>query len=147
MKLRCVLLLVFFLGAASNAYAYLETYTEGETQVTAGDQNTNMYRLNAVGSIAMKKLKKIDEALARNPNENVSAMDISQIEQLIDSNENEQKQQLEQMMKKVSKTLSSPENLRVMPDKRLYKELSTLSIRETRDTAVAVELLKQLGRR
>lgn len=147
MKLRCVLLLVFFLGAASNAYAYLETYTEGETQVTAGDQNTNMYRLNAVGSIAMKKLKKIDEALARNPNENVNAMDISQIEQLIDSNENEQKQQLEQMMKKVSKTLSSPENLRVMPDKRLYKELSTLSIRETRDTAVAVELLKQLGRR
>ena len=147
MKLRCVLLLVFFLGAASNAYAYLETYTEGETQVTAGDQNTNMYRLNAVGSIAMKKLKKIDEALARNPNENVSAMDISQIEQLIDSNENEQKQQLEQMMKKVSKTLSSPENLRVLPDKRLYKELSTLSIRETRDTAVAVELLKQLGRR
>jgi hypothetical protein len=138
---------VFFLGAASNAYAYLETYTEGETQVTAGDQNTNMYRLNAVGSIAMKKLKKIDEALARNPNENVNAMDISQIEQLIDSNENEQKQQLEQMMKKVSKTLSSPENLRVMPDKRLYKELSTLSIRETRDTAVAVELLKQLGRR
>lgn len=147
MKLRCVLLLVFFLGAASNAYAYLETYTEGETQVTAGDQNTNMYRLNAVGSIAMKKLKKIDEALARNPNENVNAMDISQIEQLIDSNENEQKQQLEQMMKKVSKTLSSPENLRVLPDKRLYKELSTLSIRETRDTAVAVELLKQLGRR
>jgi hypothetical protein len=138
---------VFFLGAASNAYAYLETYTEGETQVTAGDQNTNMYRLNAVGSIAMKKLKKIDEVLARNPNENVNAMDISQIEQLIDSNENEQKQQLEQMMKKVSKTLSSPENLRVMPDKRLYKELSTLSIRETRDTAVAVELLKQLGRR
>lgn len=147
MKLRCVLLLVFFLGAASNAYAYLETYTEGETQVTAGDQNTNMYRLNAVGSIAMKKLKKIDEVLARNPNENVNAMDISQIEQLIDSNENEQKQQLEQMMKKVSKTLSSPENLRVLPDKRLYKELSTLSIRETRDTAVAVELLKQLGRR
>lgn len=147
MKLWRVLLLVFFLGAASNAYAYLETYTEGETQVTAGDQNTNMYRLNAVGSIAMKKLKKIDEALARNPNENVNAMDISQIEQLIDSNENEQKQQLEQMMKKVSKTLSSPENLRVMPDKRLYKELSTLSIRETRDTAVAVELLKQLGRR
>lgn len=147
MKLRCVLLLVFFLGAASNAYAYLETYTEGETQVTAGDQNTNMYRLNAVGSIAMKKLKKIDEVLARNPNENVNAMDISQIEQLIDSNENEQKQQLEQMKKKVSKTLSSPENLRVLPDKRLYKELSTLSIRETRDTAVAVELLKQLGRR
>ena len=147
MKLRCVLLLVFFLGAASNAYAYLETYTEGETQVTAGDQNTNMYRLNAVGSIAMKKLKKIDEVLARNPNENVNAMDISQIEQLIDSNENEQKQQTEQMMKKVSKTLSSPENLRVLPDKRLYKELSTLSIRETRDTAVAVELLKQLGRR
>lgn len=147
MKLRCVLLLVFFLGAASNAYAYLDTYTEGETQVTAGDQNTNMYRLNAVGSIAMKKLKKIDEVLARNPNENVNAMDISQIEQLIDSNENEQKQQLEQMMKKVSKTLSSPENLRVLPDKRLYKELSTLSIRETRDTAVAVELLKQLGRR
>jgi hypothetical protein len=138
---------VFFLGAASNAYAYLDTYTEGETQVTAGDQNTNMYRLNAVGSIAMKKLKKIDEALARNPNENVNAMDISQIEQLIDSNENEQKQQLEQMMKKVSKTLSSPENLRVLPDKRLYKELSTLRIRETRDTAVAVELLKQLGRR
>ena len=129
MKLRCVLLLMFFLGAASNAYAYLETYTDGETQVTAGDQNTNMYRLNAVGALAMKKLKKIDEALARNPNEN------------------EQKQQLEQMVKKVSKTLSSPENLRVLPDKRLYKELSTLSIRETKDTAVAVELLKQLGRR
>ena len=147
MKLRCVLLLMFFLGAASNAYAYLETYTDGETQVTAGDQNTNMYRLNAVGALAMKKLKKIDEALARNPNENVNAMDISQIEQLIDSNENEQKQQLEQMVKKVSKTLSSPENLRVLPDKRLYKELSTLSIRETKDTAVAVELLKQLGRR
>lgn len=147
MKLRCVLLLMFFLGAASNAYAYLETYSEDETQVTAGDQNTNMYRLNAVGSIAMKKLKKIDEALARNPNENVNAMDISQIEQLIDSNENEQKQQLEQMVKKVTKTLSSPENLRVMPDKRLYKELSTLSVQETKDTAVAVELLKQLGRR
>lgn len=147
MKLWRVLLLMCFLGVANNAYAYLETYSEDETQVTAGDQNTNMYRLNAVGSIAMKKLKKIDEALARNPNENVNAMDISQIEQLIDSNENEQKQQLEQMVKKVTKTLSSPENLRVMPDKRLYKELSTLSVQETKDTAVAVELLKQLGRR
>ena len=147
MKLWRVLLLMCFLGVANNAYAYLETSSEDETQVTAGDQNTNMYRLNAVGSIAMKKLKKIDEALARNPNENVNAMDISQIEQLIDSNENEQKQQLEQMVKKVTKTLSSPENLRVMPDKRLYKELSTLSVQETKDTAVAVELLKQLGRR
>ncbi len=148
MRLLWVLTAVYFVGVA-NAYAYLETYSEDETQVAAGEQNTNLYRLNAKRTMAVKKLKKIDEAIARNPSEKVMGGDISAIEEMIDSQENENKQALEMMMKKISQTLSHPADLKAAPDNDLYRRFAALGAQDVRDYSVATALRQKLkgGRR
>lgn len=148
MRLLWVLTAVYFVGVA-NAYAYLETYSEDETQVTAGEQNTNLYRLNAKRTMAVKKLKKIDEAIARNPNEKVVGGDISAIEEMIASQEDESKQALDMMMKKISQTLSHPTDLKAAPDNDLYRRFATLGAQDVRDYSVATALRQNLkgGRR
>ena len=146
MRLLGVLFMVVFLGV-TNAHAYLETYSDDETQITAGDQNTNLYRLNAMGSLAMKKLKKIDEAIARNAPEDGQVSNITQIEELIDSQQNENKQILEQMVKKIAKTIAKPENLKISVDSELYRKFNALCAQNVKDAEVAKTLQAKLRRR
>ncbi len=143
MRLLWVLAAMFLMGAAE-AHAYLETYSEDETQVTAGEQNTNLYRLNAMGSIAMKKLKKIDDAIARNPKAQVTAESVSAIVEMIDANENEDKKAMALMLKRIAQTLQQPNTLKAAPDNDLYRRFAGLCAQDTRDAAVAAVLLQKI---
>ena len=148
MRLLWVLTAMVLMGAAE-AHAYLETYSEDETQVTAGEQNTNLYRLNAMGSIAMKKLKKIDDAIARNPKAQVTADNVLAIAEMIDANEDEEKKAMALMMKRLAQTLKQPADLKAAPDNDLYRRFAGLCAQDTRDSAVANALLQKIkgGRR
>ncbi len=143
MRLLWVLAAMFLMGAAE-AHAYLETYSEDETQVTAGEQNTNLYRLNAMGSIAMKKLKKIDDAIARNPKAQVTAESVSAIAEMIDANEDENKKAMALMLKRIAQTLQQPNTLKAAPDNDLYRRFAGLCAQDTRDAAVAAVLLQKI---
>lgn len=143
MRLLWVLAAMFLMGAAE-AHAYLETYSEDETQVTAGEQNTNLYRLNAMGSIAMKKLKKIDDAIARNPKAQVTAESVSAIVEMIDANEDENKKAMALMLKRIAQTLQQPNTLKAAPDNDLYRRFAGLCAQDTRDAAVAAVLLQKI---
>jgi hypothetical protein len=143
MRLLWVLAAMFLMGAAE-AHAYLETYSEDETQVTAGEQNTNLYRLNAMGSIAMKKLKKIDDAIARNPKAQVTAESVSAIVEMIDANEDENKKAMALMLKRIAQTLQQPNTLKAAPDNDLYRRFAGLCAQDTRDAAVAAALLQKI---
>lgn len=143
MRLLWVLAAMFLMGAAE-AHAYLETYSEDETQVTAGEQNTNLYRLNAMGSIAMKKLKKIDDAIARNPKAQVTADSVSAIVEMIDANEDENKKAMALMLKRIAQTLQQPNTLKAAPDNDLYRRFAGLCAQDTRDAAVAAALLQKI---
>ncbi|MBR1904479.1 MAG: hypothetical protein IJ824_04815 [Alphaproteobacteria bacterium] len=143
MRLLWVLAAMFLMGAAE-AHAYLETYSEDETQVTAGEQNTNLYRLNAMGSIAMKKLKKIDDAIARNPKAQVTAESVSAIVEMIDANEDENKKAMVLMLKRIAQTLQQPNTLKAAPDNDLYRRFAGLCAQDTRDAAVAAALLQKI---
>ncbi len=143
MRLLWVLAAMFLMGAAE-AHAYLETYSEDETQVTAGEQNTNLYRLNAMGSIAMKKLKKIDDAIARNPKAQVTAESVSAIVEMIDANEDENKKAMALMLKRIAQTLQQPNTLKAAPDNDLYRRFAGLCAQDTRDAAVAGALLQKI---
>ena len=143
MRLLWVLAAMFLMGAAE-AHAYLETYSEDETQVTAGEQNTNLYRLNAMGSIAMKKLKKIDDAIARNPKAQVTAESVSAIVEMIDASEDENKKAMALMLKRIAQTLQQPNTLKAAPDNDLYRRFAGLCAQDTRDAAVAAALLQKI---
>ena len=143
MRLLWVLAAMFLMGAAE-AHAYLETYSEDETQVTAGEQNTNLYRLNAMGSIAMKKLKKIDDAIARNPKAQVKAESVSAIVEMIAANEDENKKAMALMLKRIAQTLQQPNTLKAAPDNDLYRRFAGLCAQDTRDAAVAAALLQKI---
>ena len=143
MRLLWVLAAMFLMGVAE-AHAYLETYSEDETQVTAGEQNTNLYRLNAMGSIAMKKLKKIDDAIARNPKAQVTADSVSAIVEMIDANEDENKKAMALMLKRIAQTLQQPNTLKAAPDNDLYRRFAGLCAQDTRDAAVAAVLLQKI---
>lgn len=143
MRLLWVLAAMFLMGAAE-AHAYLETYSEDETQVTAGEQNTNLYRLNAMGSIAMKKLKKIDDAIAHNPKAQVTAESVSAIVEMIDANEDENKKAMALMLKRIAQTLQQPNTLKAAPDNDLYRRFAGLCAQDTRDAAVAAVLLQKI---
>jgi len=143
MRLLWAVTTIFFLSMA-NAHAYLETYSDDETQVTAGEQNTNLYRLNAAGTSALKKLKKIDEVIARNPSEKIASGDISTIAEMIDSQDDENKKILDMMMKKITQTLSNPADLKTVPDNDLYRRFAGLCAQNVRDASVAETLLHKL---
>lgn len=74
--MKFLLLTLFCLIFAFPAFAYLETKNYGETEATAGEQNTGLYNLNSATEIKMKQLKKFSEAMKRNPELNYSDTDL-----------------------------------------------------------------------
>ena len=61
--------------------AYPGDGRDTETTVLPGDQNTNLHKLNAFGEYAVKKLKKIDQAIATQKGEskNVNWRDLDRL--------------------------------------------------------------------
>ncbi len=130
----------------SPAWAYIEEDTAGIAEADAGEQNTNMYKLNARGDYFVKKLKKIDEYASKN-----SQYEVPDLSNISDINNFEQKNKEEEQNKMiladVSRITANPQQLKIVVKPDVYSSLTTAN--EVRDTQVALMLQKQLfgGRR
>lgn len=113
-------------------------------EATAGEQNTNMYRLNARGEYFVKRLKKIDEYAAkggRTP-DITSIEDISNYEQ-----KNKEEEQNKRILADISKLAANPRQLKENVKPELYTSLALVN--GVRDTEIVAYLSRQLkgGRR
>ena len=141
--MRTLVWLYIFLFLSSPALAYVEEDNRGLAQMSAGDQNTNMYKLNSRTDYLVKKLKKIDEYSGQNGSR-AGSFSISDIK---DFSLLEQKDLDEQQNKKILEELvklsADSQNLKndIKPD--VYTSL--LSFNEVKDARIAADLQKQLS--
>jgi len=146
MRLFAWLCAFCFFISASSAWAYIEEDTAGMAEADAGEQNTNMYRLNARGDFFVKKLKKIDEYASKNNQYEVPNLsdinDINSFEQ-----KNKEEEQNKMILADVARQTSNPQQLKIVVKADTYKSL--IAINEVRDTQVASVLQRQIsgGRR
>jgi hypothetical protein len=129
-----------------SAFSYIEDKVEGEAEFTAGEQNTNLYRLNATGSLSIKKLKKIDELVARNPKVGANP-DMSEIEKMVDSEAGRTQQLMEDILKDTKKRVAVPTKLKKLPDSGIYALFRELKPQNVRDRAIVLALREKLQRR
>ena len=126
----------------SPAWAYIEEDTAGIAEADAGEQNTNMYKLNARGDYFVKKLKKIDEYASKN-----SQYEVPDLSNISDINNFEQKNKEEEQNKMiladVSRITANPQQLKIVVKPDVYSSLTTTN--EVIDTQVALMLQKQLS--
>ena len=142
--MRLFIWLCISLLLTSPALAYIEEDTAGMAEATAGEQNTNMYRLNARGEYCVKRLKKIDEYApkgGRTP-DITSIEDISNYEQ-----KNKEEEQNKRILADISKLAANPRQLKENVKPELYTSLALVN--GVRDTEIVAYLSRQLkgGRR
>lgn len=145
MKLLFVAIFSFF-WMSSSANAYIDTTVEGEAEATAGEQNTNLYRLNAANFSKLKKMRQIDNVLARNPNANVE--NSREMEDLLSNKKQvdlDAQAQLAQMYKDtVARTKNK--NALIVKNADNYRQVLQTAANSVKDTA-AITDLKQIIRR
>ena len=145
--MRWLVLLYIFLSLPSPAFAYVEENNAGLTEASAGDQNTNMYKLNSRTDYLIKKLRKIDEYSAKNKDA-LSSLNIASFEDITSLEQKDREnQQSKKILEEVIKATSDPQSLRVAVKPDVY--ISLLSLHDARDAQLADDLQKQLagGRR
>jgi len=145
--MRWLVLTYIFLLFSSPAWAYIEEDTTGMAEATAGDQNTNMYKLNSRTDYLVKKLRKIDEFATKN-SDDISPLNVSSLEDISNLEQKDrEKQQTKRILEEVVKATANPQTLKVAVKPDVY--VSLLSFNEVKDTQIATSLQKQLrgGRR
>lgn len=141
--MRLLWILFVFLLPISSAFAYIEEDTAGMAEATAGEQNTNMYKLNARGDFFVKKLKKIDEYAEKN--KGAVSVDLSDISEIKDfEKKNNEEMQNKKIAEEVAKTVANTQQLKIAVKPDVYTSLH--AINEVRDTQVILMLQKQLNR-
>ena len=145
MKLLFVAIFSFF-WMSSSANAYIDTTVDGEAEATAGEQNTNLYRLNAANFSKLKKMRQIDNVLARNPNANVE--NSREMEDLLSNKKQidlDAQAQLAQMYKDtVARTKNK--NALIVKNADNYRQVLQTAANSVKDTAAIIDL-KQIIRR
>lgn len=146
MKLLFVAIFSFF-WMLSSANAYIDTTVEGEAEATAGEQNTNLYRLNAANFSKLKKMRQIDNVLARNPNANVE--NSREMEDLLSNKKQidlDAQAQLAQMYKDtVARTKNK--NALIVKNADNYRQVLQTAANSVKDTAAITDLKQKIRRR
>ena len=146
MKLLFVAIFSFF-WLSSSANAYIDTTVEGEAEATAGEQNTNLYRLNAANFSKLKKMRQIDNVLARNPNANVE--NSREMEDLLSNKKQvdlDTQAQLEQMYKDTV-ALTKNKNALIVKNADNYRQVLQTAANSVKDTAAITDLKQKIRRR
>lgn len=145
--MKIILLVVMFCFSAYPASAYKEDSRIGETQMTAGEQNSNLYRLQSRGSEILKKLKQADEYVGR-AQASGKQVNASALEDLLNS---EQKDRAEHEIEKLSvgvrQQTAEYTSLRVVPDHSTYELLTQMHLKQQKDREAAQQLLAVLQQR
>ena len=138
-----------FLYSTSMSFAYIDDTEAGEAETIAGDQNTNLYRLQSSGLMKIKKFKEIDNLITQRK-ANGKSVDVADIETLITVDKQDKEQEeLQAQLADIEKLISAPKQLRadITPD--IYEKLVTVQRRNVRDRDVAAALISEfkIGRR
>lgn len=143
-----IILLVFIICiSALPASAYKEDNRFGETQLTAGEQNSNLHRITNRGIEILKKLKKADDYVNRvqSAGRQVNA---SALEDLLNSDQKDKiEQEIEKQAAEVRLLTAEPAKLRATPDYAAYEYLANLHLSQQKDKEIARQLSLQLRRR
>ncbi|MBP5215402.1 MAG: hypothetical protein J6039_02465 [Alphaproteobacteria bacterium] len=137
-------ILFILLTATTAAHAYIEDKELGETEATAGEQHSNLYKLNVRGDLIVKRLKKLDDYVARSEasGKGVSASDFDDL--LLSEKEDRVKQDVKRILTDVVKKTSDPKKLREEPAPETYVNLSEQSVADIRDSETARRLRNNL---
>lgn len=131
------------------AQAYIDDTELGDAEATAGEQHSNLYKLNVRGDLVIKRLKKLDDYVARSEasGKGVSASDFEDL--LISEKEDRVKQDVKKVLADVTKKTADPKKLKVVTDSNLYLNIHQLRDNTIKDRSVAQSLRKvlQQGRR
>lgn len=146
-------LLLFFivslLLSAFESQAYLDTSAAaGESTATAGEQNTSLYRLQASNFSRIKKMRQIDDILARNPGANLE--DSQEIEDLLNNKKQidmDTQSQLAQMYKDTVEITKKKNTLVTVLNTDVYRQLMQTAANSVKDEATAYELKRKIRRR
>jgi len=141
--------LVIFLYSTSISFAYIDDTEVGEAETLAGDQNTNLYRLQSSGTMKIKKFKEIDKLIEQRKATGKN-VDVSDIETLIMADKQDKEEEaFKAQLADVEKLTSAPKQLRINITPDIYEKLVTLQRQNVRDRDVAAALISELklGRR
>ena len=137
--MRVLLFVIMTLFFSFSAQAYIEeNKSNKEAKATAGEQNSSLYRLNATSTMRLKKLRKIDEVLARNPNAAIA--DKADMVDLDNQN------QLAQMYQETIKRTKQKKTLIETNDKS-YQQINEIALNSVKDLAAVRNIKQKIGRR
>lgn len=140
--MRVLSYIYFFLVLATPAFAYIEENNAGMAEMSAGDQNTNMYKLNTRTDYLVKKLKKVDEYATRNKDD-ASAFDISNIEDIsVIEQKDREKLQNKKLLEEITKMTATPAVLKNVVKPETFSSLA--AINQVKDTETAALLQRRL---
>ena len=139
----CLLTIGLYL---SPAYAYKEDNRIGETQLTAGEQNSALHRLNDKSDYIIKQLKKADEYVARKKNAGREVV-VSNLESLLHSEqEDKEKQEMQRISSVVAEKIGNMKALVATTDRAVYENLERASEAQVKDTQIARTIRQQFKR-
>ncbi len=146
--MKVLLLVIMSLFFSFSAQAYIEeNKSNKEAKATAGEQNSNLYRLNATTAMRLKKLRKIDEVLARNPNASIA--DEADMEDLLSDKKQvdlDNQNQLAQMYQETVQRTKQKKSLIAANDKS-YQQINEIALNSIKDLAAIRSIEQKIGRR
>lgn len=137
--MRVLPYIYFFLILATPAFAYVEENNVGMANMSAGEQNTNMYKLNTRTEYLVKQLKRIDEYAAKNKND-VSAFDISKVEDIsVIEQKDREKLQNKKFLEEITKAAATPATLKEVIKPDVYSSLTMINQIKDRETVALLQ--------
>lgn len=145
---KFLFLLFFAFFMAFPSYAYLEETDDGSTKLSAGEQNTNMYRMTSKGKIALKKLKQIDEMMARGyAAGDGSAKNVQEVTQIVDEQNDVTVRAAAEQARQTANLLQNKSALQQKNNGQTVQMIISVSSSQSRDSETAADLLQNLSRR
>lgn len=142
--------LIVLLYSTTLSFAYVEDREVGEAETMAGDQNTNLYRLQSSGAIKIKQFKEIDKIIDRRK-AGGKYVDTSDIDALYRAEKQDKAQEeLKEKEQELAKLTENPKALRIENTPDVYEHIITLQRQCVKDRDIAASLLSELklgGRR
>lgn len=116
-----------------------------EAEMSAGDQNTNLFKMQAEGETYIKKFKEINQLIERQGG--TSYAGTTDVDQLIRNSQlSEQEKELDSLLIMVEKNTENVKALRVIPSHEVYANISAESRKQIYDTDVAAATLAEIRR-
>lgn len=145
--MRIIFLVVIFCFSALPASAYKEDSRLGETQMTAGEQNSNLHQLHSRGAEILKKLKQADEYVGR-AQASGKQVNAAALEDLLNSEQKDRvEHEIEKLLVGVRQQTAEPMKLRTVPDHNTFELLAKMRSQQQKDQESAQQLSALLQQR